>query len=422
MSNNFTPTYKNVEIITIGDEIINGQIIDSNSAWMASYLNQSGFEVNRITSVPDNAQAIFHAVDSALAGSAIVLLTGGLGPTKDDITKHCLCTYFKTKLVFNQAAYDNITELFNKRGLWTINSFNHSQAEVPEACTVIINRKGTAPVSWFEQGGKILVSMPGVPLEMKWCMEKEVVPRLLSKVKSHPIIHRYLWVKGYPEAVLAEFISDWEDALPPELKLAYLPQRSVMLLRLTAKNSDEATLNELLDTRLALLRNLLGPALFAEGVKSLEEALGQVLIKKDLKLALAESCTGGAVGARLTRAPGSSAYFLGGIISYANELKQHWLGVSEDLLQTKGAVCQEVAEAMARGVRMKLKSDIGIALSGIAGPTGGSAEKPVGTVFIALADKEQCLCRKFEFQSDRIGNIEQSVHQALILLLDYLYL
>lgn len=422
MDTPFTPAFKNVEIITIGDEIVNGQIVDSNSAWIASFLNRSGFEVNKITSVPDNAQAIFQALDSALAGSGIVLMTGGLGPTKDDITKHCLCTYFNTKLVFNQAVYDNMTELFNKRGLWAINSFNRSQAEVPEACTVIINRKGTAAVSWFEQDGKILVSMPGVPLEMMWCMEKEIMPRLLSKVQSHPIIQRYIWVKGYPEAVLAEFISDWEDALPPELKLAYLPQRSVMLLRLTAKNSDETRLNELLDSHLDKLKSLLGTAIFAEGVKSLEEALGQVLSNKGLSLALAESCTGGAVGARLTRAPGSSAYFLGGIISYANQVKQELLAVPELILQTKGAVSKEVAEAMANGVRIKLKSDIGIALSGIAGPTGGSTVKPVGTVFIALADQEQCLCRKFEFQSDRIGNIEQAVHQALILLLDYLYL
>jgi nicotinamide-nucleotide amidase len=177
MDTPFTPAFKNVEIITIGDEIVNGQIVDSNSAWIASFLNRSGFEVNKITSVPDNAQAIFQALDSALAGSGIVLMTGGLGPTKDDITKHCLCTYFNTKLVFNQAVYDNMTELFNKRGLWAINSFNRSQAEVPEACTVIINRKGTAAVSWFEQDGKILVSMPGVPLEMMWCMEKEIMPR-----------------------------------------------------------------------------------------------------------------------------------------------------------------------------------------------------------------------------------------------------
>ena len=422
MDSSITPAYKNVEIITIGDEIINGQIVDSNSAWIASFLNRSGFEVDKITSVPDDAQSIFRAVDSALGSSPIVLLTGGLGPTKDDITKHCLCSYFKTKLVFNQAVYDNMTGLFNKRGLRRINDFNRSQAEVPEACTVIVNRKGTAPVTWFEREGKILVSMPGVPLEMMWCMEKEIMPRLLNKVQSHPILQRYIWVKGYPEAVLAEFISDWEDALPPELKLAYLPQRSVMLLRLTAKNNDETTLIGLLETQLAGLRSRLGSAIFAEGVKTLEEALGQVLIKKGLKLALAESCTGGAVGARLTRAPGSSAYFLGGIISYANELKQQWLGVPETLLQTKGAVSKEVAEAMAAGARIKLKSDIGIALSGIAGPTGGSAEKPVGTVFIALADNDRCLSRKFEFQSDRLGNIEQSVHQALILLLDYLYL
>jgi nicotinamide-nucleotide amidase len=280
MDSSITPAYKNVEIITIGDEIINGQIVDSNSAWIASFLNRSGFEVDKITSVPDDAQAIFRAVDSALGSSPIVLLTGGLGPTKDDITKHCLCSYFKTKLVFNQAVYDNMTGLFNKRGLRRINDFNRSQAEVPEACTVIVNRKGTAPVTWFEREGKILVSMPGVPLEMMWCMEKEIMPRLLNKVQSHPILQRYIWVKGYPEAVLAEFISDWEDALPPELKLAYLPQRSVMLLRLTAKNNDETTLIGLLETQLAGLRSRLGSAIFAEGVKTLEEALGQVLIKK----------------------------------------------------------------------------------------------------------------------------------------------
>jgi len=204
--------------------------------------------------------------------------------------------------------------------------------------------------------------------------------------------------------------------------LAYLPQRSVMLLRLTAKNSDEANLNNLLNSNIEQLKTLLGEAVFAEGVKSLEEALGQVLIKKRLRLALAESCTGGALGARLTRAPGSSAYFLGSIVSYANEIKQDLLAVPEIMLQNKGAVSKEVVEAMAEGVRIKLKSDIGIAISGIAGPEGGSKEKPVGTVFIALADNEQCLCRKFEFQLDRTGNIEQAVHQALILLLDYLYL
>ena len=422
MEDSQTMANKLVEIITIGDEIINGQIVDSNSAWIASFLNRSGFEVNKITSVPDQSEAILQSIDSAFSNAGIVLLTGGLGPTKDDITKHCLCAYFKTKLVFNQAVYDNMTEMFNKRGLWTINSFNRSQAEVPEACTVIINRKGTAPLSWFEKEGKILVSMPGVPLEMMWSMEKEIMPRLLNKVQSQAIIQGYLWVKGYPEAVLAEFIADWEDDLPPELKLAYLPQRSVMLLRLTAKNSDEANLNNLLNSNIEQLKTLLGEAIFAEGVKSLEEALGQVLIKKRLRLALAESCTGGALGARLTRAPGSSAYFLGSIVSYANEIKQDLLAVPEIMLQNKGAVSKEVVEAMAEGVRIKLKSDIGIAISGIAGPEGGSKEKPVGTVFIALADNDQCLCRKFEFQLDRTGNIEQAVHQALILLLDYLYL
>lgn len=422
MNETETSQYTKVEIITIGDEIINGQILDSNSTWMAALLNQTGFEINKITSVPDDETAIYQAIESALESSGLVLLTGGLGPTKDDITKHCLCRYFNTKLVFNQTVYDNITELFNKRGLRAINELNRSQAYVPEDCTVIINRKGTAAVSWFEQKGKILVSLPGVPLEMKWCMKNEIIPRLLQKRTPHPIIQRYIWVKGYPESVLAELISDWEDRLPKELKLAYLPQGSVILLRLRARNSDENSLIQYLDPHLSGLKSLLGKAIVAEGVMTLEEALGQMLIKQGLSLAVAESCTGGAVGARLTRAAGSSAYFSGAIVCYTNEVKQGLLGISGEVLQSRGAVSQEVAELMAKKVRLKLKSDIGISLTGIAGPSGGSEAQAVGTVFIALADQKQCICKKFEFQSDRIGNMEQAVHQSFILLLDYLSL
>lgn len=410
----------NVAIITVGDELMIGQILDTNAAWMASRLSMAGFHLCKICSVPDEKEAILQAMEDAFRDSDIVLMTGGLGPTKDDITKTALCQFFHTELVFSQTACDNLMAVLEQKHL-QMNRLNKTQAEMPAACTVIPNKMGTASVSWFEQEGKLLVSMPGVPSEMSWCMEKEIIPRMRAHFRRPHIAHRFFMVYGYPESDLAEYLADWENALPSSLKLAYLPQKGIILLRLSGTHDRKECLDSLLDGESVRLRTLLGEHLLAENVQSLEETIVVLLGKRQQTLSFAESCTGGGLSARMVKVPGVSKYFKGCIVSYTDSLKRDLLFVSPGLLDTCGAVSEEVAAAMAEGARKQCHSDIALSITGYAGPTA-DGDIPAGTVYIALCDATQKQVRKFEFQGDREGNIHAAQHQALLMLIRYLSL
>lgn len=406
------------EIITIGDELLIGQVVDTNSAWMGKELNAIGVAVTRITSIQDDEAEILEAIDAALNRSDIVLMTGGLGPTKDDITKVTLCKYFDTKLVFSQAVYDNVLRIL--AGRIPMNELNKSQAYVPESCTVIQNRVGSASISWFDRAGKVLVSMPGVPQEMKSAMMHDVLPKLKEQFKTDAIIHRTYFVRNYAEAILAEVLEEWENNLPDSLKLAYLPQAGVMRLRLTAKGTDMEALNRELDTVEAELFKILQTAVFVEKDMPLEAQLGELLKEKGLMVATAESCTGGRIAARFTQQAGASAYFKGGVVAYSNEVKMSQLKVKEITLKQYGAVSEETALEMVNGVCCALGAECGLATTGIAGPTGGVPGKPVGTVWIAVKCKEKVVTRLLNYNHGRETNIERACNHAFVMLMEQL--
>ncbi len=408
-----------VEIITIGDEILIGQIVDTNSAWMAQELNKHGFKVFQISSVSDDEAHILNAVEEAFSRADIVLLTGGLGPTKDDITKQTLCKYFNTELVYDESVLKNIEELFVGRP-HVLNELTRNQAYVPKACTVIQNKVGTAPVTWFEKNGKVLVSMPGVPSEMMWVMSNEVFPRIAKKFETPVVLHKTVLVIGEAESALAIKIADWENALPEYISLAYLPSAGMVKLRLSAVKDGHDDLVAEIEKQLVPLREILGASIFAEEDLPLEQLVGEMLRKKGLNLATAESCTGGNIAHLVTLVPGSSAYFKGSVIAYCNEVKYKILGVSQQDLDTHGAVSQPVVEQMAQGVLRVLGADIAVATSGIAGPGGGTEEKPVGTVCIAVCTKEKVISRKYRFGSKRDRNIEMSTISAFSMIKELL--
>jgi len=403
-----------VEIITIGDELLIGQVVDTNSAWMGKQLNNVGFEVIRVTSVRDRENEILEAVDSALKRVDIVLMTGGLGPTKDDITKYTLCKYFRTELVFSEEVFQNIKRILANR--ITMNPLNKAQAMVPKDCTVINNRVGTASVSWFERDGKVLVSMPGVPQEMKTNMSEEILPRLCSKFKMGAIVHKTYTVKNYPESALAIALTDWENQLPESIKLAYLPKSGIIRLRLTGRGNNEEEIKEIVLKEGAKLYDILGDNVLDENDSPLEEIIGSLLKEKNLTLATAESCTGGNIAARITSVPGASVYFKGSVVAYSNEIKQNLLHVSEETLKRCGAVSEDVVKEMVKGAMNSLKTDCAVAVSGIAGPDGGTTEKPVGTVWIAAAHGEDILTLKQEVDFGRDLNVERATNNALLLL------
>lgn len=405
------------EIITIGDELLIGQVVDTNSAWLGEHLNQIGIEVVRITSVRDRKIEIKNAIGEAFNRADLVLMTGGLGPTKDDITKDVLCDYFNAHLVFNESVYENVKRVL--AGRVPINQLNHDQAMVPSSCQVINNRVGTAPVCWFQHNDKILISMPGVPQEMKTVMQEEILPRLKSKCSNEAILHKTLLVRNNPESVLAERISQWEDKLPACIKLAYLPSAGLIRLRLTGRGDSEI-IEEAMETEVARLKTILGNDILSESGQSIELVIGEVLRAKALTLATAESCTGGAISAKITSVAGSSAYFKGGVVSYSNEAKINLLNVSNNTLETYGAVSEETVVEMVQGARTALKADCAIAVSGIAGPGGGTTDKPVGTVWIAVAYKDVTQTLKQTSDRGRELNVERAVNNALLLLLELL--
>ena len=404
-----------VEIITIGDEILIGQIVDTNSAWMSVELNKAGFEIVQITSVHDDAAHIVASLDLALERADVVLFTGGIGPTKDDITKQTLSRYFGMQLVFNDEVYKNIEQVLVNRSR-AVNKLTRTQAFVPDGCTVIQNRVGTAPVTWFEKNGKVIVSMPGVPNEMKHIMSTEVIPRLSQRYKTPTIIHKNVIVQGYPESALAMKIANWENALPADIHLAYLPNYGIIKLRLSGVSEDPLALEFSINQQIAGLTEILADAIVAYDDTPVEEMIGNLLTTKGMTLSTAESCTGGFIAHKITTVPGSSKYFKGSVVSYSNEVKVNVLNVLSDDIQLYGAVSRQVVEQMADNVRRLLKTDYALATSGIAGPDGGTAEKPVGLVWISVSSPKGVVSREFKFGNVRIQNIERTAQTAMLML------
>lgn len=403
------------EIITIGDEILIGQIIDSNSAWMAQQLNFIGIKVKQITSVSDSQTHIMEALDAAIKRADIILMTGGLGPTNDDLTKPTLCKYFNTGLRFDETAYRDIEALFKQRGR-EVTPLNRLQAEVPENCKTIYNKNGTAPGMWFEERGKIFVSLPGVPFEMKAMMTETVLPWLTGKFKLPPVIHRTILTQGIGESILADKIKEWENALPVNMRLAYLPSVGMVRLRLSAVGEKEKMLTEI-NSQIEKVLPLIDKYIFGFDDDTLQSRVGDELRKRNATLVTTESCTGGYVAHLITTVPGSSAYFKGGIVSYANEMKEEVLHVSADTLKKYGAVSEETVKEMAGHAQKIFKTDYALATSGIAGPDGGTPEKPVGTVWIAVATPEKIITRKLQLGNKRLHVIEVAAQSVLHLLL-----
>lgn len=403
------------EIITIGDEILYGQVVDTNSAWMGAELGKIGIKIKQITSISDEEDHILRALEQASTRADVILITGGLGPTKDDLTKKALTRYFNTGLVLHEPSLADVTLIFSRYGR-ELTELNRQQAFLPANCEPVRNILGTAPGMWFMQNGKIFVSMPGVPFEMKRMMEDIVLPRLKAHFGIPEIIHKVVQTIGIGESFLADRIADWEDNLPPNIRLAYLPSLGSVRLRLTGADDGSGNLQEQLQQEVDALSALIPEYIFGYGEISLEEAIGNLLSAEALTIATAESCTGGNVAYKLTSVSGSSQYFIGGLIAYANEVKVRELGVDQAVLDQQGAVSEEVARAMAEGVRQKFGTDIGVASTGVAGPTGGTDEKPVGTVWIAYADETRKVAKKLFYNKNRFLNIEYSTLQVLNLV------
>lgn len=403
-------------IITIGDELLIGQVIDTNSAWMAQELNKAGIWLKRRVSVGDSKEEIISALNEESRDVPIILITGGLGPTADDITKPVLSEYFGGGLVVDQQVLDHVQYLFEKVFRRPFTERNRKQAEVPDVCTVLHNERGTAPGMWFEKDGKIFVSLPGVPHEMKGLMLKEVLPRLKQHFTMPSIAHRTLLTAGIGESTLADVIQQWEEQLPANCKLAYLPNYGMVRLRITASDTSNDTLNKTLDDEFAKLKELVKEWLVAEEDISLEETLGHLLKQQHRTMGTAESCTGGYIAHRVTSIPGSSAYYKGSIISYANEIKENVLHVQHNTLQQHGAVSEATIQQMVHGALTTLNVDYVVATSGIMGPDGGTSEKPVGTVWIAAGNRTHIVTKLLQLHFDRQRNIDLTASQAMDLL------
>ncbi len=404
------------EIITIGDELLIGQVIDTNSAFIATKLNEAGIYVHQITSVSDNREHIIEALGNAAQKADIILITGGLGPTNDDITKLTLCKYFNVGLKFDKEAYKDVEYMFKIRGR-EVTEVNRKQAELPENSVALRNKNGTAPGMWFDVNGKIYVSMPGVPYEMKALMEDEVIPKLQKQFTLPVIVHRNVLTIGIGESVLAEKIAAWEASLAQDnIKLAYLPSIGMVRLRLSTKGSDRVLLEKTVQKKITELQSLVGEFIFGYENDTLQEIVGKLLKERKQTIATAESCTGGYISHLITSIAGSSDYYVGSVITYSYEIKTLELNVNAEVLNKRGAVSQEVVEQMASEVRKKFKTDYSIAVSGIAGPGGGTPEKPVGTVWIAIATPQRVFSKKFQFANNRMRNIQMTANAALNLL------
>ena len=404
-------------IITIGDEILIGQIVDTNSASISKHLNGAGITIEEKTSIGDEAEQIESTLNRALQSSQVVIITGGLGPTKDDITKHTLARIFNSPMHEDERVCEHVCTMLERRGI-TFNDLNRGQAMVPDACTVLFNAYGTAPGMWFEtENGSVVISLPGVPFEMEHLMEDEVMPRLKARFALRANIHRTMITAGLPESMLAERIAEWEDSLPEWVKLAYLPSPNIVRLRLSAYNQEDgeatrAAIDELFDKLYEIIpQHIVG---FEEA--TMQALVHDIMCKRGLTLATAESCTGGTIASRFTAMAGASAYFLGGVVAYANEAKRDILGVNYDDIMEHGAVSESVARQMAEGVRRITGADYAIATTGIAGPTGGSKAKPVGTVWMAVATPHRTVAMMRASGSDRGQIINRASAYAIEML------
>ncbi|HQQ95180.1 MAG TPA: competence/damage-inducible protein A [Bacteroidia bacterium] len=412
----------NAEIISIGDELLIGQITNTNSVWIAQQLTLLGIRVIHHSSIADSESAIVNAFDQALKrSSSFVFITGGLGPTKDDITKRCFADYFQSKLVMNEEVLAIVTSFFVKRGR-EVTELNRQQALVPEHCEVIMNYKGTAPGMWMQKQNTIFISMPGVPHEMKAMMSDSVLPAITKRFSLPAIFHKSVLTVGMGESMLAEKIENWENALEPDgIRLAYLPQPGMVRLRLSAFGGDQKTLQDKVEKHIKSLRALIPENIFAtesfgEEHLSLQEVVLDLLRERQMSFSVAESCTGGYLSSLITAVPGASDVFKGGIVPYTNGAKRDLLGLDENIFQNFGAVSKECVTELARNARLKFNSDFGIGISGIAGPSGGTAEKPVGLVWIAVAGKDKLIAMKYQFGENRQINITMSAITALNML------
>ncbi|MDG2314535.1 MAG: competence/damage-inducible protein A [Flavobacteriaceae bacterium] len=405
------------EIITIGDEILIGQIVDSNSAFIANQLNDIGIEVVQITSISDRKEAITTAMRQAQSRSSLVLLTGGLGPTKDDITKHTFCEYFADELVLNETVLQHIEVLFSKYVSTPINDLNRAQALLPSKATLIENRFGTAAGMWMENEHAVFISMPGVPYEMKEMVSNQVIPKLQTTFKRPAILHKTVMTYGLGESAIAERIEDWENSLPSHVKLAYLPNLGRVRLRLSAKGSSKKILESEIDQLIESLHPLIGDIIVGLDTGSaIESEIGALLTKKKQNLATAESCTGGRIASRITAISGASVYFRGSVVSYATSLKKSLLGVSESSIKKHSVVSEAVVQEMALGAQQQLQVDYAIATTGNAGPNKGESEEEIGTVFIAIASPSGVAVEKFTFGLHREKTLQKTVNKALEML------
>lgn len=405
----------NAEIITIGDELLIGQVIDTNSAWLGQQLSGLGIKLCYKSSISDNKEAILNALKDAELRSDIIILTGGLGPTKDDITKVTICEYFNTSLVQNDKVLEWVQSIFRFRKMPMLD-VNNMQALVPANCEILWNKNGTAPGMLFDVNNKIFISLPGVPFEMKTIFEEEAVPKINSKFKLPSIFHRTLQTVSIGESFLAKKIEDIENSLPSYIKLAYLPSVGAVRLRFSAYGEDKISLEKEVEEYVKQVYEKISDHIYGEGDASLTQTLGNLLKERKQTISTAESCTGGYIAHQLTSVPGSSSYFMGSIVCYANKIKTQELGVSEDILRNNGAVSEECVMQMAQAVRLKMNTTFGISCSGIAGPDGGTNDKPLGTVWIAIASEKETLAQVFNFGDNR----ERTIHRTGLMAMDML--
>lgn len=403
-----------IKNISIGDELLIGQVINTNAAWLGEHLSEAGFHLDSSLTIGDSEKAIINAFDACMDAD-LVLVTGGLGPTADDITKPTVCKFFDTELEFCQAAYDNLVSLFKRRG-FKMSERNRGQAMLPKSCEYVPNTYGTAPCMWLEKNGIAFVFMPGVPFEMKGIFTDELLPRIKERFQAIPYEKRVIMTTGIGESFLADKIKDWEYALPDFLSLAYLPQYGMVRLRLSGRHEDARLLHETLDREVAKLVDLISEYIFAMDDQSIERTVFDLLKNKGMTFASAESCTGGNIAHVITLIPGSSEVFKGTAVTYATPMKTKVLGVPAEMIEEQGVVSQEVVESMASGVRNLMEADFGVATTGIAGPSGGTEENPVGTVWIGVASAEGVVSKRFNFGKDRENVINRATIAAYEML------
>jgi len=402
-------------IISIGDEILIGQTVNTNAAWIGEQLSMIGFDINCTATVHDQREDILDVLKIAESKSDVIIITGGLGPTSDDITKQTLCDFFGTHLIIDKEVLAMIEVMMKKRGI-PMNENNRKQAEVPADCKVLKNIRGTAPGMLFEKEGKVFISMPGIPYEMQYIMTEHVIPDLINRFKLQNVIRRNIMTYGLPEARLAEKLTGFEESLPGEVRLAYLPNHGIIKLRLTVTGEDKEQLQQKTDEQVKKLYDIIPDLIYGENEEPLELAVAMLLRKTKQTLCTSESCTGGMIAHMLTTVPGSSDYYKGSVIAYDNSIKKDLLNVPQKLLEKHGAVSEEVVKSMAEGARKLMHTDLCLATSGIAGPDGGTSDKPTGTLWIAVASEKNTIAEKHLFGYDRVTNIRRFSNAALSLL------